>query len=352
MIRFLLLFLFLPTFLYSQVSPASTVQPPSETAKPTPTNPKTPKEFFARARQFSDLEAAGIPFHLKATYVATGDTEFTGDGTIEEWWQSKDVWRKEVTFGEYRSVLIKNGQPPEFYGTSDSVPMRLIQANAAILIHIASGDESSRRWKMANKNISGVDLDVLSKNQSAFLSNKISEEVQYYFTPEGILRVQRNGDLITYYNNFQAFKNLLTPRTIEFTARGKRLLTISIETLDPLTQSKEAILGLTSAPKNLPLIGSALHTTSPDGQLQVISMVYPVYPSNAKAEKIQGSVGIRVTIDGKGKVRDPHVLSSTAKSLNEAALDAVRQRRYQPTVLDGIPVNVVTIIFTVFSLDS
>ena len=43
-------------------------------------DPQTPEEFFARARQLSDLEASGIPFHLKATYVASGDAEFTGNG--------------------------------------------------------------------------------------------------------------------------------------------------------------------------------------------------------------------------------------------------------------------------------
>ena len=67
-------------------------------AAPLP-DPQTPEEFFARARALSDLEASGTPFHLKATYVASGDAEFTGNGTYEEWWQSKDLWRKEATLG-------------------------------------------------------------------------------------------------------------------------------------------------------------------------------------------------------------------------------------------------------------
>jgi hypothetical protein len=84
--------------------------PPGETgtaaATPPPTvvatlpDPQTPQEFFARARALSDLTAAAVPFHLKATYVASGDTEFTGNGTYEEWWQSKDLWRKEATLGD------------------------------------------------------------------------------------------------------------------------------------------------------------------------------------------------------------------------------------------------------------
>ena len=77
-------------------------------------DPQTPEEFFARARQLSDLEASGIPFHLKATYVASGDAEFTGNGAYEEWWQSKDVWRKEATLGDYKYVAIKDGEKTRF----------------------------------------------------------------------------------------------------------------------------------------------------------------------------------------------------------------------------------------------
>ena len=43
-------------------------------------DPKAPEEFFARARALSDLEASGIAFHLKATYVANPDA-----GTSREW---------------------------------------------------------------------------------------------------------------------------------------------------------------------------------------------------------------------------------------------------------------------------
>ncbi|HET9085903.1 MAG TPA: hypothetical protein VFN53_00085 [Acidobacteriaceae bacterium] len=90
-----------PAMIFAQAQPS----PPSAAA--TSPNPKTPEEFFARARQLSDLEAAGIPFHLKATYVASGDAEFTSNETYEEWWESKDTWRKEATLGGYRYVGLR-----------------------------------------------------------------------------------------------------------------------------------------------------------------------------------------------------------------------------------------------------
>src|SRR5665213_1845988 len=135
----LVIFLFFPTLLYSQQAKnsstsASAVHAASTPVQPAIALPRTPLEFFARARQLSDLEATGIPFHLKASYVAAGNAEFIGNGTIEEWWQSKDVWRKEATLGDYRWVEIQNGAEPSLYSTAAYVPLRLRQAVAAVPI--------------------------------------------------------------------------------------------------------------------------------------------------------------------------------------------------------------------------
>ena len=69
-----------PTPPVTSAKAATATATSSAAAVPLP-DPQTPQEFFARARALSDLEASGIPFHLKAIYVATGDAEFTGNGT-------------------------------------------------------------------------------------------------------------------------------------------------------------------------------------------------------------------------------------------------------------------------------
>ena len=153
---------FLPARLHAQTQPASTPAAPTQAPVANTANPITPAGFFARARQLSDLEAAGIPFHLKATYVATGDAEFTGNGTYEEWWQSKEAWRKEATLGDYRYVGIRKTGVNRFYSTSDYVPLRLRQAMDAVLVRIAPDISSSREWQTQHTKLSGVDLTVLS----------------------------------------------------------------------------------------------------------------------------------------------------------------------------------------------
>jgi TonB family protein len=75
----------------------------------------------------------------------------------------------------------------------------------------------------------------------------------------------------------------------------------------------------------------------------------PVYPEIAMAAKVQGIVILEIMIDDQGDVNDARVLRSVPL-LDQAALDAVKQWRYTPTVLNGTPVPVimtVTVNFTV-----
>jgi TonB family protein len=79
-----------------------------------------------------------------------------------------------------------------------------------------------------------------------------------------------------------------------------------------------------------------------------IKDVTPVYPAIARSAGVGGAVMIEATIGPEGKVIDAKVVRSIPL-LDQAALDAVRQWEYTPTLLNGVPVPVlvtVTINFT------
>jgi TonB family protein len=77
--------------------------------------------------------------------------------------------------------------------------------------------------------------------------------------------------------------------------------------------------------------------------------VPPQYPSIAQASRVQGTVVIEATIDKEGNVIDAKVLRSIPL-LDQAALDAVRQWKFTPTVKDGAPVSVIMTTTVQFSL--
>jgi protein TonB len=68
-----------------------------------------------------------------------------------------------------------------------------------------------------------------------------------------------------------------------------------------------------------------------------IKDVQPVYPALAQAAHVTGVVMIEATIGADGKVVDAKVVRSVPM-LDQAALDAVRQWEYMPTLLNGVPV--------------
>jgi TonB family protein len=68
--------------------------------------------------------------------------------------------------------------------------------------------------------------------------------------------------------------------------------------------------------------------------------VDPVYPAAAKEARIQGAVVLEAVISVEGRVEDLNVLRSVPE-LEEAAIEAVRQWEYTPTLLAGVPVPVI-----------
>jgi len=81
----------------------------------------------------------------------------------------------------------------------------------------------------------------------------------------------------------------------------------------------------------------------------LIKRVQPKYPQNALAMHVQGAVQLEATIDKEGKITNLKVLKGDL-ILAHAAVEAVRQWRYKPYYLDGVPVEIETQITVNFKL--
>ncbi|MBI5494415.1 MAG: TonB-dependent receptor [Deltaproteobacteria bacterium] len=70
---------------------------------------------------------------------------------------------------------------------------------------------------------------------------------------------------------------------------------------------------------------------------KLIHEVQPVYPETAKAEKRQGVVIIRITIDDEGYVQRMDVIQSAGADLDWAAMGAIGQYVFEPAEVDDVP---------------
>jgi protein TonB len=84
-------------------------------------------------------------------------------------------------------------------------------------------------------------------------------------------------------------------------------------------------------------------------QGMLIRKVTPTYPPLARTARVQGTVLLAAIIDKDGSVANLHVISGHPL-LTQAALDAVKQWRYKPYILNGEPVQVDTQVTVNFTL--
>jgi TonB family protein len=104
--------------------------------------------------------------------------------------------------------------------------------------------------------------------------------------------------------------------------------------------------GATAAPQGAQriLVGGNVHAAN------LIRQVKPPYPESARAAGIEGSVVLRAVIDTDGKPTRIRVIRSMGDEFDSAALQAVSQWRYEPTLLNGRPVEVMTDVTVAFKL--
>jgi TonB family protein len=82
----------------------------------------------------------------------------------------------------------------------------------------------------------------------------------------------------------------------------------------------------------------------------LISQVKPVYPAGARDAGIEGTVHLQGLIGVDGVLLGLTPLNNIDTDLTAAALEAVKQWRYKPTLLNGMPVEVLTTIDVEFKL--
>ena len=131
--------------------------------------------------------------------------------------------------------------------------------------------------------------------------------------------------------------------------------------VEPSPQTNSVFNGIPGLDKSNEILGSSRRSPPPPekappvrirqgGEVQqalLISQPKPVYPPLGLQIHLQGDVVLHAVIDKGGSVVELQVISGHPL-LVKAAMDAVRQWRYKPTLLNGEPVEVDTTITVSF----
>jgi TonB family protein len=156
--------------------------------------------------------------------------------------------------------------------------------------------------------------------------------------------------------------------SIEVKSPGFAIQRQTVEVASGERKSVQITLGMGSIAESVTVVGnSALRAgqqraSSPPRRIRVggnvqwsklITHIRPVYPEELQREGVEGMVVLEAVVltDGSlGNLQVVHQLVDVDQRLVQAAMEAVRFWRYEPTLLNGVPVEVVTTVTVNFRL--
>ena len=114
--------------------------------------------------------------------------------------------------------------------------------------------------------------------------------------------------------------------------------------IGPGTGSGPLVVAATSKPATLTISGGVTKGL-------LLAPIQPVYPRIAVISRVEGTVVVTATIDKHGRITGLQVLSGP-EMLRTAAVDAIKDARYRPYLLNGEPTDIITTISVNFRLSS
>lgn len=205
--------------------------------------------------------------------------------------------------------------------------------------------------------------------EKAYKDHRLLPAEQYTYTMQGIAATDRALALKPDYMEALTYKSLLLrmQANLETDPAAKRELIAEADALRnkaiELNKSRVGIGGAGQGvalgpipppppPPPPPIAPGGMAPVRVGGNIKAptkIKDVRPVYPAEAEAAGITGVVIMEAVIDQGGKVSSANVLRSIP-ALDQAAVDAVRQWEFTPTLLNGAPVPVVMTVTVNFTL--
>ena len=333
----------------------------SGTASALPPLPKEPAAIFAAAAPLYDYSSEGMkPFHLKASYQLYDEKgQPSAQGTYEYWWVSKGTYRSSWTrpgmehtdwHVEDKHSVRESGERLEFFE-------RKIQSDLLNpLPRPGDFDPAKVTFEKQEQSFGSAKLPCVMVGQklkpvpSALQVTPMGMFPTFCFDPGSpTLRVYyAYGAVSVIYNRIARFQGRILPQEFAVLDRAKKMLTVKVESVTDVAANSPDLIPAEGAKERGQV--KVVQLVQPIVNGFLIKRVQPVYPEEAKRNRISGKVVLRALIGTDGRIHDLSVIAGPAPSLIAAAMQAVLQWEYRPYLLNGDPVEVDTEINVVFNL--
>jgi TonB family protein len=305
---------------------------------------ESPAEFFEKAAALSDLRAPGSPaLALRASFGFASDNGKRVSGRYSLLWLSPDRWREDIQVPSLSYWRTRLGGKDRYWQVR-SIPYELPQIGELMrgVNFVARLREAVREplGKVREKNRNGEKETCVALHSRADM---------FCFAPDGTLAEIRRvspslGKLATWeYSDHISFGGKVIPRAIRRLGSKKNAMSFAVDAIEPLRDVNPSVF----VP---PPQAQAWEACANPIPAKMLKLQQPNYPIIDRVKRISGDVELYGVVDTQGALEDLRVISAPDVLLARAALEAVQQWRYQPTMCDGRAIRVETNITVHFRL--
>jgi TonB family protein len=165
------------------------------------------------------------------------------------------------------------------------------------------------------------------------------------FLPHLFAYVKPNLKIQAIHSDYREIDGLKVPFSVQMDFDGKKFIALTViqwkfnANLSDSLFTAESLKAIKGGQPHVNLTGSMANVKEPE----LLHKVKPVYPELARRARVSGEVVLKITIDEGGKVGFVAV-EKGHPLLDEAAVSAVREWRYRPTIENGKAIPVTTTV--------
>jgi hypothetical protein len=301
-------------------------------------------DAVSKALETSDLTGENTrPFHIRITVSEPENPQSSYQGSIEEWWVSKDQWRREVSDKEglHQTIVIAGGVKTEkdegdyfplwlrhfVFAAFDPAPNAAFFTNSGATIDqitLPNGDKSDACARLKSKVGSG--------------DNSIDIFSNICFDGQGRLKFYGSTGYDMEFHDYRSFgKKQIAREFSDDPEPGTHLVgKVDIEDASKAAGSPTRFTPLATTDDRF---GSAVVSTA---QLEkFIAEIPPIAWPTVRSGKTSGHLAIYISVDSQGKVREAWPLTGDNGELHDLLRQQARTWEFKPaTDTTGKPTQV------------
>jgi len=309
--------------------------------------PTDPKELMLLAAKVNGLTGDDVkPWHLKATYKTFDEQGNVKDqGIYEEFWVSSKEFKRTFTGAAFTQTEFGTEKGIMVFGKQIPLPNPITQLRNEFVGSMMSPEAiQGTNFELKQREVGNIKFDCLNPITSAGI---LYGTISCLDIGKSILRLSASqGGTQSIHNGIVKFQNRYIAEDLRLIQQSRLVLTSHIDTIEGLKTTDDTLF---QPPTDATAKRISITVAGGVSAGMLLKNVPPDYPLYAIVEGIQGTVVLQATISKEGRIIDLHVISGPSE-LQQASMDAVKQWKYRPYLLNDEPVEVQTIVNVLFTL--